>query len=540
MVKVALFDPDFFGLEGDSVSENFRFNVGLLSIGSFLKHHRIDATVYYKSRFYLKKLEDIITPEVTVVGISMMTAQYNNALKLARRIKKIRPDLSIVAGGCHVRLFPQEVLGRPEFDIVVPGGGEIPMLELFQALSKKESLHKVKGIGFKKSGELIWTGPQVNIDMTSLPKMDYGVMDNFSLVKWYDGQKSMYVFSGNGCPFRCTFCINSLSFQKFQQRDISDVVDEIELLINRYGVTHVYPTDEFFCANKSRLLQFLDLIEKRKLHFSWFIQNRADTVTPERLNQKILKRMRKLGCTTMLLGAESGSNLMLARMNKNLKTSQIIKASKNLVAAGITPWLTFMIGMPGETKEDYKATLRLIDNLKRVSRGIIISGPALYRPIPGSIMYNNAVSHYSKGKKLRFSLPSEFAHSNLANSLQVKECGYRWIEDPKLVHDILLCIERFYTYPGLWANLVGLIKSSLFLLCPNILINNVNFLKKRFSGVDLSSKMKYVQYYVSLYYYMLCYFFPSGRRSLIKRQLNPEAFNPLLWFKWKRLLRETV
>lgn len=537
MTEVVLFDPDFFGLEQDLESENFRFNIGLLSIGSYLKHNGINTKVFYKSRYYLKELKNIITPEVKLVGISTMTAQFDNAIRLAKKIKKIRPDLPIIVGGCHVRLFSEKVLQYKEFDIVVPGGGEIPMRGIFNVLKAKKSLRSVKGLGYKQEGKSIWTGPQEDIDAKLLPRMDYSIMDHFSLVNWYDGQQSMYVYSGAGCPFNCTFCINSVNFRKFQQRKISDVVDEIEMLIKTYGITHVYPTDEFFCANKTRLLEFLDLIEKRKLHFSWFIQNRADTITPERLNLKILKKMKKLGCTTMLLGAESGSDEMLARMKKNLRTIQIIKAVKNLVAADIVPWLTFMIGMPEETREDYKATLRLIDKLKNISQKVIISGPVLYRPIPGSVMYNKAISYYSKRENLRFSLSSEFAHSNLASSLQVKQCGYKWIQDKKLVYDILLCIERFYTYPSIWSNWVNLIKSTIFILCPNIVINNISFIKERFEGVDLSNKMKYFQYYVSLYYYFICYLFPSGRRYLVSKQLNPKAFNPLLWFKWKWLLR---
>lgn len=539
MTEVALFDPDFFGLDGDAESENFRFNIGLLSIGSYLKHHGINTKVFYKSRYYLKDLKNIITPEVKLVGISTMTAQFDNAVRLAKKIKKIRPDLPIVVGGCHVRLFSEKVLQYKEFDIVVPGGGEIPMRGIFNVLKAKKSLRSVKGLGYKQEGKFIWTGPQEDIDAKLLPRMDYSIMDHFSLVNWYDGQQSMYVYSGAGCPFNCTFCINSISFRKFQQRKISDVVDEIEMLIKTYGITHVYPTDEFFCANKTRLLEFLDLIEKRKLYFYWFIQNRADTITPERLNLKILKKMKKLGCTTMLLGAESGSDEMLARMKKNLRTVQIIKAVKNLVAADIVPWLTFMIGMPEETKEDYRETLRLIDKLKNISQKIIISGPVLYRPIPGSVMYNKAISYYPKRKNLRFSLSSEFAHSNLASSLQVKQCGYKWIQDKKLLYEILLCIERFDNHPSILTAWINLGKSFFLLLIPNFIIKHSVFLNERIPENIINNKMGNIKYYLNSYLHFIFYFIPWEHRYFIKRGINPEAFNPLLWFKWRALLRNT-
>lgn len=537
MAEVVLFDPDFFGFEKDPDSENFRFNIGLLTIGSYLKYQGIPTTVYYKSRYYLKNLPKIITPEVKLVGISVMTVQLDSAMKLAKKIKKLRPDLPIVVGGCHVRLFTQDVIKHREFDIIVPGGGEITMAGIFKAISNAQSLRKVKGLGFRQNGKVIWTGPQEDIDVKLLPKMDYSIMDHFSLIKWYDGQKSMYVYSGTGCPFHCTFCVNSISSRKFQQRKISDVVDEIEMLINEYRISHVYPIDEFFCANHPRLLEFLDLIEKRKLHFTWFIQNRADTVVPDRLNNKILKRMRRLGCVMMLLGVESGSDEMLERMQKKLKVKQAIQATKNLLKAGIIPWLSFMIGMPQETEKDYLATLGIIHQFRNLSQDTVISGPTLYRPIAGSLMYDKAIAFYPKNTKIHFSLQSDFVHTSLPNSLQAKACDYRWIDNKKILYDVLVCIERFYKIPGLSTAWINLGKSIFLLVTPRFFIKKIDFLNQRIPETALNDNVGHLKYYLNSYFYQICYFFPWGHHYLLKRGINPESFHPLLWFKWKALLR---
>jgi radical SAM superfamily enzyme YgiQ (UPF0313 family) len=102
MRKVILLDPSF----PNNNDDNFKFNVGLLSIGSYLKSKGIPVTVYYKTKHFSDALLDITSSDVLLVGISAMTVQYPSAIALAKEIKGLRPDLKIVVGGCHARLFP--------------------------------------------------------------------------------------------------------------------------------------------------------------------------------------------------------------------------------------------------------------------------------------------------------------------------------------------------------------------------------------------------------------------------------------------------
>lgn len=447
MPKVIFFDSALW-----VGSENFKFNIGLLSIASFLKSHNIETVVYYKTKDYIDNLDKIITEDVKLIGISAMTVQYKNAQNLARKIKEIRPDLKIVIGGWHVKLFPEKVLEEKAFDVAIKGDGEMPILNIYNCLISNGLLKNVKGIGFREQGRIIWTEAEKRTDLLSLP---------------------------------------------------------------------IYPVDEFFCVNKERLLRFLDLIENRNLKFTWFIQNRIDTIDGKKLTLDILKRMRKCGCTMMLLSVESGSDEMLARMNKHIKISQTIRAIKDLLATDIIPWLSLMIGMPDETKEDYLATFRLIHEAKKLSKKVSVGGPALWRPIPGSLMHQRAMTYYLGGRKREFSDQEDFISPELPDSLQMKLTDYPCIQNRKLGYEILTYVERFYNSPSI----------------PRAIINSA---KALFLYFPPSYKEKINPYFYPNYLFLfILYLFSQGRKRLLKKNINPEKFNPLLWFKWRAMIKKT-
>jgi hypothetical protein len=367
--------------------------------------------------------------------------------------------------------------------------------------------------------------------------MDYSVLYGLEPIKWYDGQDSMMVYSGNGCTYKCTFCINSMFGSRYRFRAIEDVVDEIEMLLNNYGITRIYPVDENFCANKKRFFKFLDLIEHRGLEFTWFIQNRVDTMTDRYLNHDILKRMRMLGCIGMLLGIESGSMHMLEVMKKKIDSSQAIPAARALLSANIQPWLSLMIGMPDERPEDYLATLRLVHELNTIKPCMISTPPQLYRPIPGSKMFERAMQWYPEDDNVMFSDPSDFVSSTLPISLQAKLCNYRWIQDKKLLVEILACIERFYQPERFVSRGTSYLKSLILHCCPSFMLEQlhigVRYRESKKQNQDSFDILSFPAYLMSFF----LYYIPAYRRYLIRTNRTPEAFNPFLWFKWKRLLK---
>ena len=497
MPQIILINPSF----GKSDNIINKFNMGLLSIASFLESRGVDVIIFHTKKDYEDKLLEYISEnDVILIGISMMTVQYPEGERIAKEIKKIYPKLPVVVGGVHVKIFPEKTLMCEYFDIAVTEDGEQTMFEIFDAFINDKDMTLVKGIGFKDQHGMHWTHPAERFDLALLPQLNYSLVYNFKPNRWYDSQKSMYVFSGTGCGNKCTFCINSIYGTRRRLRPVLQIVNEIEHLIKNYGVSHIYIVDEDFGREKKRFLEFLDMCENRDLHFDFFFQSRADIIADGYLNIDVLKRIRKIGCKSMLIGIESGSNRMRKIIKKKLSSDQAIRSVKSIVEADITPWITLMIGMPDENVNDYHDTFRLMWEIKKLNKffhRIVMDVPALYRPIPGSLMYQEAMSYYPKETPIDFSQQEQFVNPSLPTSLQLLECDYPWILDRQDLYNTLICMERYIKYCN----------------------GPIGFLKQ---------KIENILYPVRAY-----------RKYLISNNRNPDSLNPALQSYLKNILEET-
>lgn len=311
--------------------------IGLLSIGSILIENgyyvkildgflgKIDLAAELDQA--LKQTEE---KRILFVGISAMTTQLPSAVKIANIIRENYPDLPIVWGGVHPTLFPEETCADPLVDVVVIGEGEYACLELAKAFSGSMPLSDVKGIVYKDSnGKTVFTGsrPPINLNDLPFPRYELVNIDDYLFRSMISEEnpgkgrtrKLLYLHTGMGCPYRCTFCINTTVYRdgKYYQKSLyrgksaARILDEIQILIDRYGVEHVSFVDECFLVDRKRLFQLLEGIEERGLKFTWSTGGRAHYINDTYLSTDVLKRMRALGCVVLGFGAESGSQRIL-------------------------------------------------------------------------------------------------------------------------------------------------------------------------------------------------------------------------------------
>jgi hypothetical protein len=168
---------------------------------------------------------------------------------------------------------------------------------------------------------------------------------------------------------------------------------------------------------------------------------------------------------------------------------------------------------------------------------MISTPPQLYRPIPGSKMFERAMQWYPEDDNVMFSDPSDFVSSTLPISLQAKLCNYRWIQDKKLLVEILACIERFYQPERYVSRGTSYLKSLILHCCPSFMLEQlhigVRYRESKKQNQDSFDILSFPAYLMSFF----LYYIPAYRRYLIRTNRTPEAFNPFLWFKWKRLLK---
>ena len=169
------------------------------------------------------------------------------------------------------------------------------------------------------------------------------------------------ILTSRGCPYECAYCGSPVNMTRhYRMRSISHVLDEIEMLMQNYGVREIHIIDDMFSLKKERVLEFCDGLEKRKIDIAYTFPNglRLDS-----LDKEILRRMKETGAYAFTVGIESGSQRILDAMKKKL-TLELITSKVNLIReCGLEPSGFFIIGYPGETVDDIKATINFAKSL---------------------------------------------------------------------------------------------------------------------------------------------------------------------------------
>ncbi len=289
------------------------------------------------------------SPEL--VGITSVTMTFPMACRIASWVRGARPDAIIALGGPHVSFVPERSLREcPQADLVVRGEGENTLLELLESLEKGSDLRMVRGITFREKSEVVSTPPRPLVeDLDELPQPAW---DLLPLARYRVLQGKVGVLSSRGCPYGCVFCVGQrMVGRKGRFRSPDKVVDEMEWLALR-GFGSIGIDDDLFTLKKSHALEVCREILSRKLPINWHAFARVDTVNPE-----ILNVMSEAGCTDLLYGVESGSQEVLDKIGKGITLDQVRDAVKMGQEAGIRIFASFVLGLPGETRQSLRATV---------------------------------------------------------------------------------------------------------------------------------------------------------------------------------------
>lgn len=309
--------------------------------------------------------EDIIallekdTPDL--IGVSFGTQIRFAALDLIRMIRKNFPKARIVVGGPHPTLTAQDTLENvPEIDFIVRGEGEVSFLNLVRALEQGNDFANVKGISFGNHDGTITHNPSElpvpDLNVLPLPARDLLPMEKYTQTTFLSKKRCTNIMTSRGCPYYCVYCSTSEQWgHKIRHRSPVNVVDEIEYLLKTYPFLEgIRFFDDVFTIDKARVLAICDEIGRRKMHFVWECEARANTI-----DEEVVTAMKTAGCEFIDLGIESGSDRILKNIRKGITVEQAIRAAKTIKKAGIGMKAFFMHSLPGETYEDIKKTVFL-------------------------------------------------------------------------------------------------------------------------------------------------------------------------------------
>jgi anaerobic magnesium-protoporphyrin IX monomethyl ester cyclase len=268
-------------------------------------------------------------------------------------------------------------------DYVIMGEGEQTLLELVNAFDDNNiDRAGIHGIAFKKGDALVKTAKRMV--MKELDKLPLPAWDLIDLEPYRDrwmhssGYFSLNIGTTRGCPFKCNWCAKPIYGNRYNARSPQNVVDELLMLKTKFGFDHIWFCDDIFGLKPGWVSEFADLVEKHQLKFRFKIQSRADLLVQE----NYVADLKRAGCDNVWMGAESGSQRILDLMDKGITIQQIEEATRLLKKHVIRPAFFIQFGYLGETKEDIRLTIRMINRLLPAEIGISVS-----YPLPGTIFY---------------------------------------------------------------------------------------------------------------------------------------------------------
>jgi len=313
-----------------------------------------------------------------IVGVTATTLLYKSAMKLVTISKEVQPQAVTVLGGSHGSFWDENALNEyPALDIVVRREGEQTFLELVEKLGSQSSLSNVLGITYRNSGKTVRNPDRPFLeDLDSLPFPAHHLLPLESLR--HNGKIIFPLVSSRGCVYWCDFCSTVRMFGRgYRMRSPKNVVDEMQLIHDKYGVDQVTFYDDAFSVDRKRVVKICEELRARKLRLKWDCGTRVDMV-----DRELMQTMRDAGCFAVWLGVESGSELILGAMNKRIKLDQTRTAYKTAHDVGLMTIANVVLGFPGETEQTARETIRFVKELSPEDVGFYVA-----TPYPGTPMY---------------------------------------------------------------------------------------------------------------------------------------------------------
>ncbi len=447
--------------------------VGLACISSVLKNNGYHVNILNLNS-NIESVDEIVKKtlsrdEYNFILSGGLSVHYYAVKCCVDSARKYAPLAKIILGGGLISSVPKLMFNALQPDYIVIGEGELTILELLQKLENNGNLSEVDGIGFQKTnGEVMLTKHRRPIsDIDTLPWPDYEgfgfdiLLDQIkpSTLYYYDvldDPRQYPILASRSCPYLCTFCYHPLG-NKYRQRSIPNIIDELYFAIERYKINIIDFYDELFANDRDRIYdlckQLKQLFQSVPWEIKWNCQLRMDSA-----NEELVKIMKDTGCYLVSLGLESYSSTVLRSMRKKINPKQIDNTLDIMHNQQMTITGNFIFGDIAETTETaYKTLGYWKKNYHTILRGAIALG--FIQVYPGTALYSHCL------EKRIITNEIDFIESHLGEPINIteniNEYGFN-----KLKRDIRWSMLRYpkYQRPLLLRKINGI--SEMHVKCP--------------------------------------------------------------------------
>ena len=362
--EVAVFNADLFGAAYASDLDVLKGHDGYIQ-----RLHNDSDPVWEVVR------ERLAAWKPDVVGVHVKTPSWAAGCRVARIAKEVSPETMTVCGGPHVSCVPEDVRPESGFDYGIAGEGEMALLRLVAA-SRDCERRGIGGVIRAGGNGDDWASPCEYVQ--KLDDLPFDGREALMDLDRYDKSGLGAVMTGRGCPFQCQYCAShKIWTRRARFRSPENVAAELQLVKDKYGVTYFEFHDDTFTVNKDRAHRICDLIRGIG-DLRWKCTTRADCV-----DRELAENMRASGCQEVSVGVESGSERILASIQKG-ETKDDIRNGCEVLRAARIPFVAFiMIGFPTETEAEGWETASFAEALGADSLcGSVVT------PYPGTKLYD--------------------------------------------------------------------------------------------------------------------------------------------------------
>lgn len=310
-----------------------------------------------------EELEDILRSyQPDIVGVSALNYEFEASDKISRLTHELCPGAITVLGGPIALRRGQEMLQSTTFDWVFSGPAERTFGEAISRHFNDIPLAGIPGFCYRRdNGELYVTGDQdyyQELDKIPHPAWELVDFDKYAKKTTHailKGRSYAHIFTSRGCPYKCHYC-HDIFTKRFTYRSVENVIEEIELLHETYGVTDFQIVDDIFNLHKPRLIAIMQEVSRRwpgKLFFSFPNGVRADI-----LDEEVLDALEAAGTIQMSIAVETVTPRLQTLIDKNLDIEKTLWAINEADKRGIIVVGFFMLGFPTESKAELEASIR--------------------------------------------------------------------------------------------------------------------------------------------------------------------------------------
>lgn len=342
---------------------DFPYTFGVLN--SVLKDNYdvkiLDAGFYDLSEEDIKNQIADYKPDI--FGVSCLSF-YNDKdfKKLTGLVKESYPETTIIGGGIYPTLLPEKFMRNKDIKYAIMGEGEYRLPKLLRYLEKEKNIENLDGLVYRSDDKLVINPIKSYIkDLDSLPFPNYDCLEFYDYANNFSKRSPTImprnfpyaqVITSRGCPFDCIFCSSTaINGKGIRFRSADKVLEEIDLLVEKYGVKEIVFMDDNFFIDKKRAKKVFNGLIKRNYDLEW----KAADGQIIALDDEMLELMKESKCYQLNISVETASEEQLRMMNKPVKTysmtKQVIDKTKSLGMSVLSP---FIIGFPDETWEQIR------------------------------------------------------------------------------------------------------------------------------------------------------------------------------------------